>query len=215
MLASIRPGQVVSFVYNRGTNPGSRRLIAVTESSSSHIKGTDLNASDSNRYRNFLISEISTPSLKLVADTHEEVVRMSDILTKPTKIASTNAIYIYNVLNPNRKGLRYDSENDAIVVLRDDLPRVEFTVTERQTQIDFVNEKGLKLGLKFDHTADAKPFSMTCRLDNPTLIQFANELLSHTKGATSPKTAVDGWQDHVERQVAKGNPLYANLESSH
>jgi hypothetical protein len=215
MLASIRPGQVVSFIYNRGTNPGSRRLIAVTENSPSFIKGTDLNASDSNRYRNFSVSEISLPSLNVVADLHEEVVRMSDILTKPTKLAAANALHIYNILHPNRKGVRYNVENDAIVVLRDDLPRVEFTVTEKQTQIDFVNENGSKLGLKFDHTADAKPFSMTCRLDNLTLVQFANELVSHIKGAISPKTTVDGWQDHVQRQVAKGNPLYANLEASH
>lgn len=216
----IHPGQVVSFVYNKGSVPGSRRLVKVSEVDKTFIKGEDLTAPEDDRFRQFKKSEIANiPVLEIVADVYEEFIPLDSILKADTShLGDSQILALFNVLYPNRKGVRYHAAYKGVVVRRDDLPCIEFVIGETQTTIEFVNENGQRLGISFNHPNRVGPsldlpHHIVGRVDSTNMREFVTKLASHINGTSKPVTSVDGWANHCAAKAASGNPFYAGVST--
>lgn len=64
----VKPGDIIRFIYNNGSNPGSIRTVEVSEIDGLHIKGVDL---DINEPRCFLTYHIA-PAVELIGNKNED-----------------------------------------------------------------------------------------------------------------------------------------------
>lgn len=208
---AVRPGQTVQFVYSGGTIPNVHRLIAVESVDADHINGRDLEAND---FRSFLKSKVGDNKVQIIAQENEELIQPSRFLSvDPSSVKDTALVSIFSMIFPKRKGVRYDPRVKAIVALRDDLPRVEILVGEKQTVVDFIGSDGKPLGLSFDYNSHGPsfdvPHKMVCPMDESVLAKFAEQLYAATRlQKFAVSTTVPGWQEHCDKMVAAGNPLY-------
>lgn len=204
---NVRPGQTVRFIYAGGSNPNTQRVVEVQAVDANHINGQDLVAGE---YRSFLRNRIVNDDAVVIVHEYEEVIRPESLLVNPQGVDASNLVKIFSVIHPQRTGVRYEPALGAIVCRRNDLPRLELVVGEKESSIVFVNEDGKKLGLSFTYPAQTTTFNMTCPMDSSKLDVFAGELVEHLtrRKGSGFSTKVEGWDEHVACQAAAGNPLY-------
>lgn len=223
---NVLPGSLVAFTYNRGSVPGSTRLVRVSGSDARHLNGEDLNAQadhSGSRYRNFLKSEIPYGAFRVIATPDEDAVPASDFLN-PALLSTLDAATVHAavaVMNPNAKILRYDAESKMVIVKKEKTPFVEVEFTANEMTINYRNINDQTLGLSFKGDFKSMVGTVKCPVKQDELTSFAVQLVPHIRDSQNQAVSVsssnipslpkdnESWSEYCDRQAKAGNPLYA------
>lgn len=171
-------GQVVSFKYNKGSNPGGQRLVRVLGCDASNLEGIDLNLKDGDGYRHFKQLEIDGGLVTVVAEPHEDVVNLKNLVNVPTdNLTEADILTVAKVLLPGRVINRYRKDLGLLVLLQTNLPRLEVSISSTNTKFRFLSETGTSALLEFEHEpTGVKAYTLTHKFDSQTLTDLISKL---------------------------------------